>query len=143
MFFHYVWLTYVLIMYTNIITYRYIRVPTLNWKTLKTWNFYIYFSRPGKCLEFAQKVEKPRILAENLEKTFFKFGDSRITFQDVIYKAKSDLHFSHIYIINTNSDSKSNWYRISLLFPAKNLENTWIYFCHQRSVNPRYARLGN
>ncbi len=27
-------------------------------KTLKTWNFIIFFSMPGKCLEFAQKVVK-------------------------------------------------------------------------------------
>ncbi len=26
--------------------------------TWKTWNFVIFFSRPGKCLEFAQKVVK-------------------------------------------------------------------------------------
>ncbi len=25
---------------------------------LETWNFVIFFSRPGKCLEFAQKVVK-------------------------------------------------------------------------------------
>ena len=28
------------------------------WKTLKTWNFAIYFSRSGKDLEFAQNVIK-------------------------------------------------------------------------------------
>ncbi len=28
------------------------------WKTWKTWNFVIFFSRPGKCLEFAHKVVK-------------------------------------------------------------------------------------
>ncbi len=28
------------------------------WKTFKTWNFVIFFSRSGKCLEFAQKVIK-------------------------------------------------------------------------------------
>ncbi len=28
------------------------------WKTLKTWNFVIFFSRPGRCLEFTQKVVK-------------------------------------------------------------------------------------
>ncbi len=28
------------------------------WKTVKTWNFVIFFSRPGKSLEIAQKVVK-------------------------------------------------------------------------------------
>ncbi len=28
------------------------------WKTLKTWNFVIYFSRPEKCIKFAQKLGK-------------------------------------------------------------------------------------
>ncbi len=43
--------------------------PTL--KTWKTWNFVIYFSRPGKCPEFAQKVKKKLefYLTQNLEKT--------------------------------------------------------------------------
>ncbi len=39
-------------------------------KTLKTWNFVIYFSRPGKCLEFAQKVKQAGILIQNMEKTW-------------------------------------------------------------------------
>ncbi len=36
----------------------YIQASHPTWKTLKTWTFVICFSRPGKCLEFAQKVVK-------------------------------------------------------------------------------------
>ncbi len=53
-----------------------------------------------------------------------KFYVSSFTFQDVIYKNNSDL-ICHIYIINTNTDSKTNWPLISLLFPGNNLENIW------------------
>ncbi len=35
---------------------------------LEILNFVISFSRPGKLLEFAQKVGKPGILAQNLGK---------------------------------------------------------------------------
>ncbi len=57
------------------------------WKTLETCNFAIYITRPGKCLEFAQKVgntwnfnSKPR-----KKMKIYKFGVSRFIFQDVIY----------------------------------------------------------
>ncbi len=36
--------------------------------TWKTWIFVIYFSRPGKYLEFLKKWGKPGILIQNLEK---------------------------------------------------------------------------
>ncbi len=71
--------------------------------TWKTWNFVIFFSRAGKCLEFAQKVVKTW---KNLE--ICKIYVSCFTFQDVIYKNNSDLLLCHIYIINTNPDSKAN-----------------------------------
>ncbi len=54
----------------------------------KTWNlsFFICFSRPGKSLEFAQKMgKKPGILTEYLEKReICKFKVSKFTLQDVI-----------------------------------------------------------
>ncbi len=82
-------------------------------ENLEKWNFDIYFSRPGKCLEFAQKVGK-------IWNFSWKPGkNSRFTFQDVIYKTKSDLHLCFINIININTISKSNWSRISLLLPGK------------------------
>ncbi len=49
--------------------------------------------------------------------------------------ANFDLLLCHIYIINTNTDSKPNWTWISLLLPGNNLENTGI-LCHKRSGNP-------
>ncbi len=39
-------------------TSSYLQGSHPTWKSLKTWNFVIYLSRPGKCLEFAQKVGK-------------------------------------------------------------------------------------
>ncbi len=44
---------------------------------------------------------------KNLEKNL-KFANSIFTFQDIIYKNDSDLLLCHIYIINTNTDSKTN-----------------------------------
>ncbi len=102
------------------------RVPN---PTRKTWNFHIYLSMPGKCLEFALKGEKPGILVENLGKLDFFFD---FVIQDVIYKTKSDLHLCHIYIININTLSKSNWPGISLLLPGNNLENTWNFLSPEK-----------
>ncbi len=73
-----------------------------------TWNSVIYFSRPGKCLEFAQNVGKmPGILTQNLGgggiNSIGKFCVSRCHLQNKPY-----LHFYHIYIINTHTDFKSN-----------------------------------
>ncbi len=59
--------------------------------TLKTWNFVIYFSRLGKCLEIVQKVgkswnfnSKPGKNPENC-----KFNISKFTFQNIIYQKMS------------------------------------------------------
>ncbi len=81
------------------------------WKTLKIWNFVMYFSRLGKCLEFAQKVvkiwnfnSKPGE-RKNMPKK--KIGNSM--FQDSLFKMwftkYFHLHFCHIYIINTTSSN--------------------------------------
>ncbi len=111
--------------------------------TWKTWNLeFCHFlsqewkmpgiwSKSGINLEFKPK---PRRKIE-----ICKFYVSSFTFQGVIYKNNSDLLLCHIYIINTNTDSKSNWPWISLILPGHNLENTrnfvsqekwepWIYF---------------
>ncbi len=95
-------------------------------KTLKTLNFVIFFSRPGKCLEFAQKVVKTWNFNSKPGKKnqICKFYVWSFTFQDVIYKSNSDLLRCHIRIINTNTDSKPNWPWILLLLPGNNLENT-------------------
>ncbi len=79
------------------------------WKTFKTWNFVVFLSR--------NLTSKPR---KKLE--ICKFYVSSFTFQD-------DLLLCHIYIINTNTDSKPNWPWISLLLPGKYME-----FCVTREV---------
>ncbi len=77
------------------------------WKTLKISNFVILFSRPGKCLEFAQKVVKTWNFNSKPGKNL-KFENSMFQtslFKNVIHKNKSDLLLCDIYIINTNTDS--------------------------------------
>ncbi len=72
------------------------RVPHSTWKTC---NFVIYFCRTEKFLEFAQKME---FNSKHFEETFLntKFGVSRLTFQDVIYKKKN---FIYIFVVSTLS----------------------------------------
>ncbi len=80
------------------------------WKTWKTWNFVMLFSRPGKCLAFAQKVVK----ALNFKlKTWKNLKFSNSMFQTSLFKMSfnknnSDLLLCHIYIININTDLKPN-----------------------------------
>ncbi len=63
----------------------------------------------GKCLKLFRKWKISGILTQNPEKIeISKFGVSRFTFQNVIYEKNSDLHLCHIYIVNTNTDSKPN-----------------------------------
>ncbi len=73
-------------------------------------------SKSGKNLKFLLKTLKKLEIG--------KFYVSSFTFQDVIYKNTSDL-ICHIYIINTNTDSKTKWPLISLLFPGNNLQYIW------------------
>ncbi len=109
------------------------------WKTFKICNFVIFFSRPGKWLEFAQKVVKTWNFNSKPEKLeICKFYVSSFTFQDVIYKNNSDLHLCHIHIINTNTVIQR---QIDLGFHCFYLEITWKIhgiLCHQRSGNPGY-----
>ncbi len=98
--------------------------------TWTTWNFVIFFSRPGKCLEFGQKVVKTWNF--NSKPEISKFYVSSFTFEDVIYKYNSDLLLFHTYIINTNTDSKPKWPWISLLLPGNNLENTWHFVSQEK-----------
>ncbi len=101
--------------------------------TWKTWNFVIFISRPGKCLEFAQKVVKTwNFNSKHVKNLKFSNSVSSFTFQDVIYKNNSDLLLCHIYIINTNTGSKPNWPWISLLLPWNNLENTWNFVSQKK-----------
>ncbi len=103
------------------------------WKTWKTWNFVIFFSRPGKCLEFGQKVVKAWNFNLKPGKTWhLQILCFNLHFQDVIYKNNSDLLLCHIYIININTDSKPNCHWISLLLPGNNLENTWNFVSQEK-----------
>ncbi len=89
--------------------------------TWKTCNFVIYFSRPGKCLEFAQKVGKTS------QKNYIE----NLVFQDLLFKMSLTkkknhllvhLHLFHIYIINRNTVILS---QIDLEFHCFYLEITW------------------
>ncbi len=117
------------ILYNNLSMYQDFLPPYL-----ENLEFVIFFSRPGKCLEFAQKVLKPWNFnskpGKNLK--FANFYVSSFTFQDVIYKNNSDLLLCRIYIINTNTDSKPNWPWISLLLLGNNLKNTWNFVSQEK-----------
>ncbi len=108
------------------------RVPTLPGKPWKPG--ILSFSFPG--LENAWNLLKKNNIkksGKNLEKReICKFYVSNFTFQDVIYKNKSDLLICHIYIINTNTDSKPNWPWLSLLLPGNNLENIWSFVSQEK-----------
>ncbi len=96
------------------------------WKTWKTLNFVIFFSKPGKCLEFAQKVIKTwnfnsepgqklklRILFQT---SLFKMLFTKI---NLTYMTLSYLHYQH-----------KHWFEAKLIldfiaFLGNNLENTW------------------
>ncbi len=106
--------------------------------TCKTWIFVIFFSRPGKCLEFAQKVVKTWNFNSIHEKNL-KFANSMFRaslFKMSFTKNNSDLFLCHIYIINTNT--KPNWPWISLLLPGK-----YIDFCVTREVGTLYITNGS
>ncbi len=74
-----------------------------SYPTWKTGNFVIFFSRPGKCLEFAQKVVKTWTFNSKPGKKL-KFANS--IFQASLFKMSFTkiilvYFFCHIYIINT------------------------------------------
>ncbi len=97
--------------------------------TWKTWNFVIFLSRPGKCLEFAKKVvkpwnfnSKPGKKSWNLQILCFKLHFWRCHLQKIIL-----IYIFVISTLSTQTDSKPNWPWISLLLPGNNLENTWNF----------------
>ncbi len=104
------------------------------WKTLKTWNFFIYFSRPGKCLEFAQKLWKTwnfnsKPGKKNLYFANFVFQDwlFKMSFSKKIwYTSLSYLHYQH-----------KHWFKAKLTCDF--IAFTWKIhgiFCHQTRGNP-------
>ncbi len=106
-----------------------VRIISYYWQgshpTWKTWNFLIYFFRPGKCLEFVQKVGKTwNFNSKPGKKWNFKISCFHINLSRFLYKT-----FIYIYVISKLSkqkhcDSKPNETGISLLLPENNLENT-------------------
>ncbi len=107
------------------------------WKTLKTRNFVINFSRPRKYLEFAQKLWKTWNFNSKPEKNlyFVKKKKSRFTFQDVIFKIK----WIYVFVTSALSTQTLIQSQIDLEFHCIYLEITWKIhgiLCHQRSGNP-------
>ncbi len=96
------------------------------WQTCapwKTWNFVIFFSRPGKCLEFTQKVVKTRIFNSKPGKNL-KFVNSM--FQALLFK----MSFTKIILIYFFVKSKLSTQtliqsQIDLGFHSFYLEITW------------------
>ncbi len=105
--------------------------------TWKTWNFDIFFSRPRKCQEFAQKVVKTWNLTQNLERTWnlqilcLKLYFSRCHLQKII-----PIYFFVISTLSTQTRIRS---QIDLGFHCFTLEITWKIhgsLCHKRGRNP-------
>ncbi len=101
--------------------------------TWKTWNFVIYFSRLGKCLEFAQKVWKTWNCNSKPGKNL-KFAIS--VFHYSLFKMLFTKQILiYIFIISTLST------QIDLGFHCFYLEISWKIhgiLCHQRGANPGY-----
>ncbi len=104
----------------------------LTLKTLKKWNFVIFFSKPRKCLSFAQKVLKTWNFTSKLWKNL-KFANSM--FQASLFNMSfTKIILIYLFVISTlsNTDSKPNWPWISLLLPGNNLENTWNFASQEK-----------
>ncbi len=111
------------------------------WKTLKTWNFVIFFSRPGKCLEFAKnKVVK----TWNFNLKPGKTWNLQILFQASLFKMSfTKIILIYFFVISTLSTQTlidlGFWSQIDLGFHCFYLEITWKIhgiLCHKRSGNP-------
>ncbi len=105
-------------------------------KTLKTLNFVIFFSRLGKCMEFAQKVGKTWNF--NLKPgRKLKFANSM--FQASLFKMSFTKIILIFFVISTLSTQTLIRSQIDLGFHCFYLEITWIIhgiLCHKRSGNP-------
>ncbi len=92
------------------------------WKTLKTWNFIIFFSRPGKCLEVAQKVVKTCNCNTNPGKNL-KFANSMFLASFKVLFTKIILIY--LIVISTLSTQTLIRSQIDLGFHCFYLEITW------------------
>ncbi len=115
-----------------------LRVPTLHGKPLKPGILSFTFPGLENAWNLSKKWENPGILTQTLEKLYIsKFGVSKFTFQDVIYKINSVVHLCHIYIINTNTVIQSQIDLEFYWFYLDNLENNGIS-CNDRSGKSWY-----
>ncbi len=105
--------------------------------TWKTWNFVIFFSRPGKCLEFAQKVVK----TWNFNSKPWK----NMTFANSMFQASlfmmsfTEINLIYFFVISTLSTQTLIRSQIDLGFHCSYLEITWKILgilCYKRSGNP-------
>ncbi len=105
--------------------------------TWKTWNFVIFFSRSGKCLEFAQKVVKTWNFNSKPRKNL-KFAN--VMFQASLFKMSFiKIILIYFFVISTLSTQTLIRSQINLGFHCFYLEITWkIYgiLCQKRSGNP-------
>ncbi len=102
--------------------------------TWKTWNFVIYFSRTGRCMEFAQKVGNTWNFNSNLKKKQ-KFGNS------VFCDSLSRCHFwpkslIYIFVVSTLSTQTQIISQSDHCFYLEIIWKIHGFFCHQRSGNP-------
>ncbi len=111
--------------------------PHPTWKSLKTWNFVIFFSRPGKCLEFAQKVLKTWNFNSKPGKNM-KFANSM--FQTSLFKVSfTKIILIYFFVMSTLSAQTLVRSQINLWFHCFYLVITWKMhwiLCHKRSGNP-------
>ncbi len=113
------------------------RVPTLPGKPWKKWNFVIFFSKPGKCLEFPQKVVKTGNFNLKPGKNV-KFANSM--FQASLFKMSfTKIILICFFVISTLSTQTLIRSQIDPGFYCFYLEITWKIheiLCHKRSGNP-------
>ncbi len=113
------------------------RVPTLPGKPWKKWNFVIFFSKPGKCLEFPQKVVKTGNFNLKPGKNV-KFANSM--FQASLFKMSfTKIILICFFVISTLSTQTLIRSQIDIGFHCFYLKITWKIhgiLCHKRSGNP-------
>ncbi len=109
----------------------------LTWKTMKTRNFVIIFSRPGKCMQFAQKVVKTWNFNSKPGKNL-KFANSM--FEASLFKMTfTKIILIYFFVISTLSTQTVFRSKIYLGFHCFYMEITWKIhgsLCHKRSGNP-------
>ncbi len=115
----------------------YLRMNQGSHPTWKTWNFVIFFSRHGKCLECAQKVVKTWNFNSKPGKNLI-FANS--IFQASLFKMSfTKIILIYLFVISTLSTQTLIRSQIDLVFHCFYLEITCKIhgiLCHKRSGNP-------